>query len=210
MNIAILGTGAMGRALATRLAATGQTVVLGSRNPSRAKAAAAEIDAGVQSASLRGAAESADVVVLAVPFEAARATIRAAAGEIDGKIVIDITNPLNADFSGLTIGLNKSAAEVIQAAAPTARVVKALNTVFAPLVQEPSINGSPVTAFYAGDNDEANATVRAILERAGFKPEFTGPLKSARYLEPMAGLNIMLGYGLGGGVNIAPEWRRAA
>jgi predicted dinucleotide-binding enzyme len=185
------------------------SVFLGSRDPSRAKEVAAEIDLGVQSASLRGAAQAADVIVLAVPFKAARDTLREA-GDVSGKIVIDITNPMNADFSGLTIGLNKSAAEIIQAAIPRAHVVKALNTVFAPLIREPSINGSPVTAFYAGDNAEANSTVRVILEHAGFKPEFAGALKNARYLEPLAALNITFGYGLGGRVNIAPEWRRAA
>ncbi|RYZ12323.1 MAG: NADPH-dependent F420 reductase [Alphaproteobacteria bacterium] len=209
MNIAILGTGAMGQNLAARLAASGYTVVLGSRDPSSAKKIAGGIDAGVQSASIRGAAQSADVIVLAVPFDAARDTLRGA-GDVSGKIVIDIINPMKADFSGLTIGRNKSAAEFIQAGFPEARVVKALNTVFAPLILEPTINGSPVTAFYAGDDADANSTVRAILERAGFKPEFAGPLKNARYLEPLAALNITFGYGLGGGVNIAPEWRRAA
>ncbi len=209
MNIAILGTGAMGRNLADRLAASGYTVILGSRDAQRASQVAAELGAGVQCGSLRGATEAADIVVLAVPFDAARETLKAV-GSLDGKIVIDITNPLNADFTGLTVGHTGSAAELIQAAVPEARVVKALNTVFAPLIATPVINGEPVTAFYAGDDDDAVAVVRAVLERAGFRPEFAGPLKNARYLEPLAGLNITLGYGLGGGVNIAPEWRRAA
>src|SRR5688572_3270209 len=99
MSISILGTGAMGRALATRLVATGHSVVLGSRNPSRARAVAGDIGGGVQSGSLRGAAQAADVIVLAVPFEAAHETL-GEAGELGGKIVIDITNPLNADVSG--------------------------------------------------------------------------------------------------------------
>ncbi len=207
MNIAILGTGAMGRSLAARLTQSGYTVIVGSREPARANAVASEH--GAQCGSLRGAAEAADVIFLAVPYDAARETL-ASAGALDGKIVVDITNPLNADFSGLTIGHTTSAAETIQAAFPKTRVVKALNTVFAPLIANPVINGAPVTAFFAGDDEDANATVRAILERAGFHPEFAGQLKSARYLEPVAGLNIALGYGLGGGTQIAPEWRRAA
>jgi NADPH-dependent F420 reductase len=209
MNIAILGTGAMGKSLASRLAVTGNNVILGSREPSRAKAVAEELGAGVQCGSLRGAAEAAEVVFLAVPYDVARETL-AAAGKLDGKVIVDITNPLTPDFGGLTIGHTSSAAEQIQAAIPAARVVKALNTVFAPLIAEPVIDGAPVTAFFAGDDDKANATVRDILERAGFRPEFAGPLKNARYLEPLAGLNITLGYALGGGVHIAPEWRRAA
>lgn len=209
MYIAILGTGSMARGLAQRFAASGYAVVLGSRDAERAHVVAAELGQGVQAASVRGAAEAADVVVLAVPFSAARETL-AAADDLGGKIIIDITNPLTEDYGGLTIGHTNSAAEEIQRAAPGARVVKALNTVFASLLAEPTINGAPVTAFYAGDDEAANATVRAILERAGFKPEFAGALRNARYLEPVAGLNIVLGYGLGGGTSIAPEWRRAA
>ena len=209
MYIAILGTGSMAKGLAQRFAASGYSVVLGSRDAERAHAVAAELGQGVQAASVRGAAEAADVVVLATPFSATRETL-AAAGDLGGKTIIDITNPLTEDYAGLTIGHTHSAAEEIQRAAPSARVVKALNTVFASLLVEPTINGAPVTAFYAGDDEAANASVRAILERAGFKPEFAGALRNARYLEPVAGLNIVLGYGLGGGTSIAPEWRRAA
>jgi NADPH-dependent F420 reductase len=209
MYIAILGTGSMAKGLAQRFAASGYAVVLGSRNAERAHAVAAEIGQGVQAASVRGAADAAEIIVLAVPFSAARETL-AAAGDLSGKTIIDITNPLTEDYSGLTIGHTTSAGEEVQRAAPGARVVKALNTVFASLLAEPTINGAAVTAFYAGDDDAANATVRAILERAGFKPEFAGALRNARYLEPVAGLNIVLGYGLGGGTSIALEWRRAA
>jgi 8-hydroxy-5-deazaflavin:NADPH oxidoreductase len=209
MYIAILGTGSMAKGLAQRFAASGYSIVLGSRDAERAHAVAAALGQGVQAASVRGAADAADVIVLAVPFSAARETI-AAAGDLTGKTIIDITNPLTEDYSGLTIGHTNSAAEEVQRAAPGARVVKALNTVFASLLAEPIINGAPVTAFYAGDDEAANTSVRAILERAGFKPEFAGPLRNARYLEPVAGLNIVLGYGLGGGTSIAPEWRRAA
>ncbi len=209
MYIAILGTGSMAKGLAQRFAASGYSIVLGSRDAERAHAAAAELGQGVQAASVRGAAEAADLIVLAVPFSAARETL-AAAGDLSGKTIIDITNPLTEDYAGLTIGHTTSAGEEIQRAAPGARVVKALNTVFSSLLAEPTINGAPVTAFYAGDDEAANATVRTILDRAGFKPEFAGALRNARYLEPVAGLNIVLGYGLGGGTSIAPEWRRAA
>jgi 8-hydroxy-5-deazaflavin:NADPH oxidoreductase len=209
MSIAILGTGSMAKGLAQRFAESEFSVVLGSRDVERAHTTAAQIGNGVQAASIRGAAQSADIIVLAVPYDSAKDTL-AAAGDLTGKIVIDITNPLNADYSGLTVGFETSAAEEIQKAAPGAKVVKALNTIFAQLLAHPVINGAPITAFYAGDDEGANAQVRAILERAGFKPEFAGGLRNARYLEPLAGLNIVLGYGLGGGAAIAPEWRRAA
>jgi predicted dinucleotide-binding enzyme len=208
MTIAILGTGVMAKGLAQRFASTGGTVVLGSRDAERSRKVAAEVGDGVQAASLAGAAELGDIIVLAVPYDAAR-DVLAAAGDLTGKTIIDITNPLKPDYSDLTIGFTSSAGEEIQKAAPKANVVKALNTVFASLLANPTINGAPVTAFYAGDNEAANTKVRGVLDRAGFKPEFAGPLKSARYLEPVGMLNIVLGYGLGGGTAIAPEWRRA-
>jgi NADPH-dependent F420 reductase len=209
MTIAILGTGAMATGLAQRFSGAGNTVVLGSRDTENSRKAAAEIGNGVQAASLAGAAELGDIIVLAVPYDAAREVL-AAAGDLTGKTIIDITNPLKPDYSEMTIGFTSSAGEEIQKAAPKAHVVKALNTVFASLLANPAINGAPVTAFYAGDNEAANTKVRDVLESAGFKPEFAGPLKSARYLEPVGMLNIVLGYGLGGGTAIAPEWRRAA
>lgn len=117
MNIAILGTGAMGRSLAARLTQSGYTVIVGSREPARANAVASEH--GAQCGSLRGAAEAADVIFLAALRRGAQNL--ASAGALDGKIVVDITNPLNADFSGLTIGHTTSAAETIQAAFPKTR-----------------------------------------------------------------------------------------
>jgi predicted dinucleotide-binding enzyme len=209
MNIAILGAGAMATGLAGRFARAGLNVVLGARDPIRAQKLAEEIGRGVQAGSIAGAAQSADILVLAVPFAATADTL-AAAGNVDGKIIIDVTNPLNEDFSGLTVGLTTSAAEEIQRSAPNAKVVKTLNTVFAQLLGKARLGGKRITAFYAGDDSAANAQVSAILERAGFKPTYAGPLKNARYLEPLAGLNIAFGYALGAGTCIAPEWRRAA
>ena len=145
MSISIIGAGNMAKGLATRFAHAGHPVTLASRDQAKAEAAARDVGNGVSSAPLASAAQSADIVVLAVPFDAAGDVIEAAGG-FAGKIVVDITNPMKADFSGLSIGHTTSAAEEIQKRAP----------------------------------------------------------------QPVAALNITLGYGLGHGTDIAPTWQRAA
>ena len=149
-------------------------------------------------------------MVLAVPFDAA-ADVISAAGDLSGKTLVDITNPMTADYSALTIGHSTSAAEEIQKLAPTAKVVKAFNTVFASVLQAGGkVAGRPATVFVAGDDAEARKTVSDLAVSAGLEAIETGGLTSARYLEPLAGLNIALAYGLGQGTDIAPTWQRAA
>jgi 8-hydroxy-5-deazaflavin:NADPH oxidoreductase len=207
MNIAIFGAGGMAKGLAQSVSRAGYGVILGARDTGKASDLAADIGRGVQAASMRGAAAAADVVILAVPYDAARQTL-AAAGDLTGKTVIDITNPMTPDFSGLSVGHTTSAAEEIQKAAPGAHVVKAFNTVFAGLLTHPKPGNKRLSVFYAGDDADANETARTLIERIGFRAEYAGPLRHARYLEPLAALNIAFAYGLGAGANIAPEWRR--
>ncbi|MGD0639400.1 MAG: NAD(P)-binding domain-containing protein [Roseiarcus sp.] len=210
MSIAILGSGNMAKGLAGLFAKAGYEVVLGSRDPNKAQAAAASFGAKVRTADVRGAAASSDLVVLAVPFGAVAETI-AAAGDLAGKTLIDITNPLTADYQGLTIGHTTSAAEEIQKLAPRAKVVKAFNTVFAQVLQGGGrVGGVGATVFIAGDDEAANASVADVARKAGLTPVQTGALKLARYLEPLAGLNIALGYARGLGTDIAPTWNFGA
>lgn len=210
MTIAILGAGNMAMGLANRFSKAGYPVVLAARDAAKAQAAAAGLGGGVSAAAIAEAAAAADTIVLAVPFEAA-AEVIAAAGGLAGKTVIDITNPLTADFSGLTIGHSTSAGEEIQKLAPQAKVVKAFNTVFASILQgDGTVGGKPVTVFIAGDDEKANQAVEAVVVKAGFSPLQAGGLSAARYLEPVAGLNIALGYGRGFGTAIAPTWQTAA
>jgi NADPH-dependent F420 reductase len=206
MSIAILGSGNMAKGLAGLFANAGYDVVLGSRDPSKAQAAAAALGAKVKAADVKTAAASSELVVLAVPYDAAAETI-AAAGGLAGKILVDITNPLTADYQGLTIGHTTSAAEEIQKLAPNAKVVKAFNTLFAQVLQGGGkVGGVGATAFIAGDDEAANRSVEELARKAGLKPVQTGGLKLARYLEPLAGLNIALGYMRGLGTDIAPTW----
>jgi NADPH-dependent F420 reductase len=210
MNISIIGAGNMAKGLAALFATAGHQVTLTNRDVEKAQAVAREVGDGVTSAALAGAAQTADIVVLAVPYEGAGDVIDAAGG-LAGKVIIDITNPMTADFSGLTVGHTTSAAEEIQQRAPGARVVKAFNTVFAQVFQNGGeAAGRPVTVFVAGDDEEARATVVELARSAGFDTLETGVLATARFLEPVAALNITLGYGLGHGTDIAPTWQRPA
>lgn len=208
MNISILGNGNMAKGLAVLFAKAGHTVTLAGRNVDATQAVAGEL--GVQAAPIENAAHGADIVVLAVPYDATADAV-AKAGGLAGKIVIDISNPMTADFSGLAIGHSTSAAEEIQKSAPEARVVKAFNTVFAQVLQNNGqAAGRPVTVFVASDDEEARSRVVELAQSAGLDTIVTGGLATARYLEPVAALNITLGYGLGHGTDIAPTWQRAA
>lgn len=210
MNISIIGTGNMAQGLASVLSRAGYAVTLGARDVAKANETAQSLGAKVSAASIKDAAGNAEVVILAVPFSAA-AEVISASGGLAGKVVVDITNPLTADYMGLTIGHATSAAEEIQKLAPKAKVVKAFNTIFASLFQAGGKVGStPAPVFIAGDDEAANKTVEQFACKAGFAVQQTGGLKLARYLEPLAGLNIVLGYGKGLGTNIAPSWLKAA
>ncbi|MBI2718877.1 MAG: NAD(P)-binding domain-containing protein [Rhizobiales bacterium] len=210
MNVSILGTGNMAKGLAAVLSKSGFAVTLGSRDAAKARETAATLGATVSGASLKDAAAKSDVVILAVPFAAAAETI-AAAGGLAGKVLVDITNPLTADYMGLTIGHSTSAAEEIRKLAPKAKVVKAFNTVFASVLSAGGkVGATPATVFIAGDDETANQAVAELAAKAGFNTLQAGGLKQARYLEPLAGLNIVLGYGKGHGTDIAPAWLFAA
>jgi hypothetical protein len=117
------------------------------------------------------------------------ASIREAAA---GKIVVDVTNPARADYSGLVFDGSSSAAEQFAAWLPGARVVKAFNTVFAANQANPVVDGTRLDAFVAGDDADAKATVLDLARSAGFEPIDAGDLAAARLLEALAWLNISL------------------
>jgi predicted dinucleotide-binding enzyme len=148
------------------------------------------------------AAASAEVVVLATPFDAAEAALRSA-GDLSGKIVIDCTNPLTRDVSALTIGHTTSAGETVAALAGAARVVKALNTTGAGNMLDPRYGAEAATMFICGDDAAAKATVTDLVKTLGFDVVDAGPLRQARLLEPLAMLWISLAYAQGQGPNIA-------
>ena len=208
MNILLLGAGNMGSALAQQFSKAGHAVRIAATSLDKAQSVASTLP-GVTAAETLGSADATDVVLVATPYDQAVAALTAA-GSLDGKVIIDVSNPLTADFMGLTIGHSTSAAEEIAKAFPDAEVVKAFNTLFAQVIAEgPSFaDGQTAAAFLASDSERAKATAKSLAESIGFDVIDAGPLKNARYLEPLGGLNIYFGYGAGQGTAIAPTWIR--
>lgn len=207
MKIAVIGTGNMGSGLAATLAAAKHEVVIGSRNLAKSAALAEKIGQGVQGAGIAAAVKLAEVVILAVPFGSV-ADVLNDAGDVAGKVLVDITNPISADFKSLVIGHTTSAAEEIQSLAPAAKVVKAFNTIFAQLIAPEGRNGQALQVFVAGDDVQAKEAVSALVKSAGFEPIDAGPLSNARFIEPVGEMNIHFGYFLGWGPATAPSWVR--
>ncbi len=199
-KIGIIGAGNMGRAFATRFASAGHDVTITATTAAHATEAATAAGHAARAVTAAEIA-AADVVILAVPYGVAAAAL-AGTGDLRGKIVIDITNPLTADMSGLTVGHNTSAGEEVQKLVPQATVVKAFNTVFAPVLG----STSRAQVFLAGDDAVAKSTVTTLVENAGFDAVDAGPLANARLLEPLGLLNIYLGYMAGRGTSIAPAF----
>jgi predicted dinucleotide-binding enzyme len=210
MKVLVIGTGSMGSGFVKQLTRAGHQVSVTARDAAKAAALAAA-HPGATAVAAAGAAKDADAVVLATGYDDAVAALRSI-GDLTGKVVVDITNPLTADYMGLTIGHDTSAAEQIAQAFPGAELVKAFNTVFASVLAEGADfgKGQTVSVFVASDSARARQTATDLARSAGFDVVDAGGLKNARYLEPLAGLNIYLGYGAGLGTAIAPAWIRKA
>ncbi|HEX7197065.1 MAG TPA: NADPH-dependent F420 reductase [Candidatus Limnocylindria bacterium] len=188
MKVAIIGAGNVGKALATSITRAGHDVTIAARHPEHARAAADEI--GATSADSNAAAvKDAEVVILAVPFVGAGEQVASEIRDgVAGKTVIDATNPINPDYSGLASG-NSSAAEAFQQQLPEANVVKAFNTIFAANQANPSRD---IDGFVAADDDKAKQQVISLVDSMGFTSLDVGPLSAARFLEGMAFINIGL------------------
>lgn len=208
MKVTVIGAGNMGSALVQQLTRAGHQVRVTGRDAAKVAQVVAA-NPGAQAVPAAGAADGVDAVVLSTGYADAVAALRGV-GDLVGKVVIDVTNPLTADYMGLTIGHSTSAAEEIARAVPGVEVVKAFNTVFAQVLAGGADfgNGRRVEVFVASDSERAKQTARVMAESMGFAVVDAGPLKNARYLEPVAGLNIYLGYGAGLGTGIAPVWIR--
>lgn len=182
-SISVIGLGNMAVALAGRALAGGNTVEIIGRDPAKAKEVAATLDGATA-----GTAPAGDIVILAVPYAGAAAVVSEYGDLLRGKVIIDITNPLSPDFTGLVTPEGSSAAQEIAKAAPAgAQVVKAFNTLFSHVLAE----GRRWDVFIAGDDAQAKTRVSAFVESLGMRPLDAGPLPMARALEN-AGL-LMLG-----------------
>ncbi len=208
MKIAVIGTGNIGAAYARALAQAQHEVVVGDREPRKAATLAQEIGAKVEGGGIAAAFKLADLVILAVPYQAVSGVL-AIAGDVSGKVLVDVSNPISEDFKGLFVGLTTSAAEQTQAGAPGAHVVKAFNTIFAGLVPQQAREGRKLQVFVAGDEPTATAKVRELAQTLGFVAVDAGALRNSRFLEPVGMMNIQFGFFLGAGPSTAPSWAHA-
>jgi len=194
MKVAIIGAGNVGTSLAGSLIRAGHDVSLSAGTPQSAQAAAETVGASAASSNASAAAE-ADITILAVPYVGAgRAVAEEIRTAVAGRTVIDATNPIKPDYSGLaTNGI--SGAEELQAILADAHVVKAFNTIFAANQASPT---AEIDGYVAGDDADAKATVMTLVESIGFSPVDVGPLSASRHLEGMAWINI--------GLNAANGW----
>ncbi len=189
MRVGIIGTGNVGQAIANGLSKTPNEVRFGSRDPAKAGAAN-----GFQVEGQREVAAWADVLILAVPFSAVQETVRTLdGGRLDNKVLVDATNALS-PTRDLALGFTTSGAEELAKLAPRAHVIKAFNTVFARNMSTGKVAGETLALFVAGDDAASKESVMRLGREIGFEPVDAGPLKAARYLEPMGMLNISLAF----------------
>lgn len=189
MNIAILGAGHVGSALARGFVRTGHQVTIAATNPKHAEALAQEIGATAAASNI-DAVRNSDIVVLAVPRIVIVQVAEGIAGVADGKVIIDVSNNVNSDLTARAT--ERSMAEQIQERLSDSAVVKAFNTVFAAHQAEPMIDGIALDGFFAGDDAHAKTLVADILAQFGYRPIDAGPLHMARALEEMGLLHIRL------------------
>lgn len=173
-HVSVIGTGNMGQAIAGLVTKGGNTVeVFGSSDT--------------------GKRVTGDVVVLAVPYPAVSAVVAQRGEQLAGKIVVDITNPLNFEtFDGLVVPADSSATAGIAAALPSSRVIKAFNTNFACTLAAGTVNGQPTTVLVAGDDADAKALLTGLVSAAGLRAVDAGGLTRARELEAIGFLQVTL------------------
>lgn len=205
MNILIIGTGNMGRGIASRALAGKNTVTLYDEDVSKARTLATELGASV-AADISDAIGSSDIVVIATPYAASLDVARGIGASLGGKIVIDISNPLNETYTALVTSPGTSAAEEIRKLLPpSVKLVKAFNTTFAGTLIAGKVAGQQLDVFIAGDDEVAKATVAEFVKSSGLNSIDAGPLDRARQLEALGFLGIQLQFTLNTG--FATAWK---
>jgi predicted dinucleotide-binding enzyme len=206
MKIGIIGGGNVGKALARLATAAGHSVSIGSQRDG-----APGVD-GAVSTTVADAVAHGEIVILAIPFAACAEALPPLAEALAGRIVVDATNPVAADWSPLSLGEGNSAALEIARLLPGARLVKAFNTVFADVMTPERlvrVGNAKTTAFIAADDEQAATRVAEFAASMGFEPQRAGKLANAAFLEAMAHLNIAIALA-GGGTDAAFVYDRKA
>lgn len=186
--ISIIGAGGMAATIAGRIAKAGHTVEVASRDPAKAQALADKLAAGATTWTY-GTAPAGDIVILAVPYSGAAAAVADYGDALDGKTIIDITNPISPDATSLVTPHGSSGAQEIAKGVPNgAHVVKAFNTIFGHVLSK----GGRLDAFIAADDAEAKARVAIFIESLGLRPLDVGGLHMAQTLEAVGLMMIGL------------------
>ncbi len=193
MKVSIIGAGNMGRAIGTVAVAGGHDVEIVDRDPEDARTVADELG-GSAAAFDPGGPVGGEVVVFAVYYPGIKDAVRQYADRLGGKVVVDITNPVDTEtWDRLATPPGTSAAEEVQQLVPEgAAVVKAFNTTFAPTLVEGEVAGQQLDVLLAGDDDEAKRKVSQLVSDGGLRPIDAGPLNRAQQLEHLGLLHISL------------------
>jgi len=196
VQITIIGTGNMARGIATRALAGGNAVTLLGTSADKAQALAGELSGDVRAGAI-GDPISGDVVVLAVWYQVLDDVLGRYAGQLDGKVVVDITNPVDPQtYQPLDLAAGSVAQEIAQKV-PRAKVAKAFNTTFAGTLVEGQVGGQPLDVFVASDDEDAKGVVRRLAEDSGMRLVDAGPLAIARQLEGAGYLHMAIQGDLG-------------
>ncbi len=201
MKIGILGTGDVGRTLGNGFVALGHSVKMGSREAGNQKAEAwvKQAGAGASAGTFAEAAQFGEVAVIALLWSGVENALRLAGPEnFAGKVVIDVTNPLSSPSPNaplqLALGHTDSGGEQVQRWLPSARVVKAFNSVGQAHMFKPQFPGGPPDMFICGNDDAAKQTVIGILKEFGWPAIDIGGIEGSRLLEPLC--ILWVGYGM--------------
>ena len=193
MKVGIIGSGDVGKKLGDSFIDLGHSVKIGTRDVGKLQEWASRQGSHASAGSFMDAAKFGDVIVIATAWAGTQSAIETAGAEnMAGKVVIDVTNPL--DFSTmppkLAIGHTNSAGETVQRLLPKAAVVKAFNTVGNPHMYKPNFSEGRPTMFICGNDDSAKKIVTDILTAFGWESVDIGGIEGSRLLEPLAMLWI--------------------
>jgi 8-hydroxy-5-deazaflavin:NADPH oxidoreductase len=197
MDITIIGTGNMARGIGARVLAGGHGLTIVGKDEQRAQGVVSDLGGG--EVAVAGDPIEGDVVVLAVYYPDARSAVEDHADQLSGKVVVDITNPVNETLDGLVVPPDGSATQELQALAPDARFVKAFNTTFARTLGPGQVAGQPLDVLIAGDDDSAKEAVATLARDGELNPIDAGPQQRARELEALGLLHMTLQDRLGTG-----------